>query len=161
MRFGWLLLMLSLPLFLGAVAGPRYPSIIGLRIHLFCDATGELTPDVTSMPDIYSWDLATGEGGAPCASHAAMLVYIVQGEPNTSLGQYQLSVVATKKAGNSIGSAGEIARQSLQLGATNEEGQVFVPFLLNNLPCDRIQVGAGIGSASPALVTPLPFRCGA
>lgn len=159
MRFVSPPLYLALPLLLGGVAVPRHPSVVGLRIHLFCESSGEFTSDITAMSHIGSWNLATGEGGAPCSSQAVLLVYIVEGEPNTSLDQHPLTVVVTRRGATATRGAGETTRQSLQIGATNADGRAFVPLLLNNLACERVQVGAQLG-LSQALVTPLPFRCG-
>jgi hypothetical protein len=159
MSVRWLFLTLGLPLTVAGLKAPPAPTIRGVRLHLFCAATGMITDDVLRRPGLQEWNLTTGEGGAPCVSNAAVLVYVLEGRPSESLSGYRLNIVATEKGAGS-GAPREIARQSIRLDVTNGEGLAFVPFLLNETPCHGIKVGAMIGSTPPARVLPLPFRCG-
>ncbi|MGD8319079.1 MAG: hypothetical protein PVJ02_01445 [Gemmatimonadota bacterium] len=158
MRTRWLTVSLALPVILAAASLPRRPSFEDVRLHLFCQGTGELTEDVGSAPDIHRWNTVTGEGGAPCASTSTLVVFVIRGDPDTSLGDYPLHLVVTRDA-RDLRDREELARDTIRLGTTSEDGTLFVPYLVQDTGCTPVWIGATIGSAPPSIRTLIPFRC--
>lgn len=87
-----------------------------------------------------------------------MLVWVLEGEPGTYLGERSLNYHATREKKGS-GRREEIGEGALRLGTADEEGQLFVPLMLHDTGCDLIRVGVMIGQVPPANQTILPFRC--
>ena len=158
MRRVMLSLVVSVPMVFGSGHNSPRPSITGLRIHLFCDATGQFTDDVTAIPNLDKWDPTTGGGGAPCASSAVMLVWAVQGEPGVYYGDWNLRYHVRRER-RAEAERGDPDEGTIRLGTADGAGSLFVPLLLHDTGCDLVRVGVMIGNAPPAHETILPFHC--
>jgi hypothetical protein len=146
-----------MPLFLlmAAAAAPAapVPAVGHIRMHLFLEETGKLSPDIAPPADFTGWNTIIGEGSASEAANDLLVVVEVKipgGEANLV---QPLTVVARGAKGKVLGQ-----RRYANL-LTSGEGRVWKGLWLSDVGCaGHIEVTASIGRSTRK--TAIDLDCG-
>jgi hypothetical protein len=143
-----------------APATATSPTISGMRVHLFRDKTATLSDDVLEPKHRGLWN---GNIGAD-ASHAALVVVEISGPPGGTYTGYfgPRSKAAVRVIARSTGRTAPWLDQSRTLPILNEQGKVYVPFMLYHDGCTPVRLTATITGAIAArpLEKSIDFACG-
>jgi hypothetical protein len=133
-----------LPLLLAAAApAAQAPTIGTIRMHLFLEETGKLSPNIAPPAEFTGWNTIIGEGSATEAANDLLVVVEVRnpgGEANLT---QPLTVVARGAKGKMLGQR----RYAYLL--TSGEGRVWKGLWLSDVGCaGHIEVTASIGRST-------------
>jgi hypothetical protein len=141
-------MLLSLLLAAGTPVVPAAPAAqawaIGrIRMHLFLEESGKLSPDIAPPAEFTGWNTIIGEGSAGEAANDLLIVVEVRnpgGEANLA---QPLTIVARGRNGKTLGQR----RYSNLL--TSGEGRVWKGLWLSDVGCGgHIEVTASIGRST-------------
>lgn len=141
-----------LGLALGA-AQPAAGTLGDIRMHLFYQETGRLSPDISPPASFVGWNVAIGEGDAEEAANDLLVVVEVRANGQQFV-ETPVRVVARGSEGNRA--LGERRWDSV---LTSDAGRAYLPFYLRDVGCaGEITVTVTFGSTSRS--ERLALECG-
>ena len=138
-----------------ALAGnqPAAATLGEIRMHLFYQETGRLSPDISPPASFAGWNVGIGEGDAEEAANDLLVVVEMRADGEQFV-EMPLRVVARGGEGNRI--LGERRWDSV---LTSAGGRSYLPLYLRDVGCaGEIRVTATFGSANRSET--LSLECG-
>lgn len=144
----------SLAMLVLAVAQPSAAGTLGdIRMHLFYQETGRLSPDISPPATFTGWNTIIGEGDAEEVANDLLVVVEIRADGEQSIGT-PLRVVARGGEGNRI-----LAEGRWDGVLTSSAGRAYLPLLIRNAGCaGNIRVTATFGRATQSET--LTLDCG-
>jgi hypothetical protein len=122
-----------------------------IRMHLFYQETGRLSPDISPPSEFVGWNTIIGEGSAEESAEDLLIVAELR-----TLGEQSLRgpLTITARAGRRL-----LAQRRFDSILTSEQGRVFLPLWLKEVGCAgeiRVEVSYGRQRKGEALA----LNCG-
>jgi hypothetical protein len=137
-------------LFLAGAAQPA--TLSDIRLHLFYEGTGRLSPDLTQNPDFAGWNVVIGKGSAEEPANDLLVVAELRSSGEQFV-ETPLKIVVTDGTGKNLASR-EFPALLIPAG-----GRVYMPVWLANAGCaGEIKVNAQFGEQRRSEV--LELHCG-
>jgi hypothetical protein len=134
-------------------AQPAAATLGDIRMHLFYQETGRLSPDISPPNDFTGWNTVIGEGSAEEAADDLLVVAEVRttGEQNV---ETPLRIVARGGPGNRV-----LAQRSWTGLLTSTQGRAYLPLYVPGASCaGEIRVTVTLGRATRSET--LTLACG-
>lgn len=125
--------------------------IDAIRLHLFYEATGRLSPDIASPASFTAWNTIIGEGDAEEPASDLLVAVVVRADGHQFI-ETPLRIRATNAEGRLLG------ERVFDAVLTSDEGVTVKPLWLSDVGCEEINVIASMGSSHAE--TRLVLDCG-
>ena len=136
-------MIMSLAALALAAAQPAAGTLGDIRMHLFYQETGRLSPDISPPATFTGWNTGIGEGDAEEAADDLVVVVEVRADGHQFI-ETPLRVVARGGEGNRV-----LAERRWDSVLTSEAGRAYLPLYLRDVGCaGEIRVTATFGSAN-------------
>ena len=134
-----------------AAPSSRAPHIGQIRMHLFLEESGRLSPDIAPPHEFIGWNTIIGEGSAGEAANDLLILVEAKGTGGKENIALPLSIVARGRGGKVIGQ-----RRFKDSLLTSADGRVWKSLWLQDVGCAGIirvtaTLGRSIKSTSIAL----------
>jgi hypothetical protein len=132
-----------------AQAAAPAASLGDIRMHLFYQETGRLSPDISPPNEFVGHNTIIGEGSAEESAHDLVVVVEVrtQGQQNV-----ERPLIVTARAGRRV-----LAQRRFNGLLTSEQGRVYLPLWIKDAGCAgqiRVEVSFGRERKSESLDLP-------
>ena len=136
-----------------AAAQPAAGTLGDIRMHLFYQETGRLSPDISPPAAFTGWNTGIGEGDAEEAADDLLVVVEIRADGEQFI-ETPLHVVARGGEGNRI-----LAERRWDSVLTSSAGRTYLPLYVRSAGCaGTIRVTATFGRASQSET--LTLDCG-
>ena len=138
-----------------ALAGsqPAAATLGDIRMHLFYQETGRLSPDISPPASFTGWNTGIGEGDAEEAANDLVVVIEVRSNGEEFI-ETPLRVVARGGEGNRV-----LGERRWETMLTSNAGRAYLPLYLRDVGCaGEIRVTVTFGSANRSET--LSLECG-
>ena len=143
-------------LFALALAGsqPAATATLGeIRMHLFYQETGRLSPDISPPASFTGWNTGIGEGDADEAANDLVVVVEVRADGEQFI-ETPVRLVARGGEGNRV-----LGERRWETVLTSSAGRAYLPLYLRDVGCaGEIRVTASFGSTNQT--ESLTLECG-
>lgn len=122
-----------------------------IRMHLFYQETGRLSPDISQANGFAGWNVIIGGGSAEEAANDLVVVVEVRTQGEQSI---QRPLTITARAGRRL-----LGQRRITSMLTSEQGRVYLPLWLKEVGCAgaiRVEVSFGRERKSETLA----LNCG-
>lgn len=134
-------MIMSLAALALAAAQPAAGTLGDIRMHLFYQETGRLSPDISPPASFSGWNTIIGEGDAEEAADDLVVVVEIRADGHHFI-DTPLRVVARGGEGNRV-----LAERRFDDVLTSDAGRAYLPLYLRDVGCaGEIRVTATFGS---------------
>ena len=109
-----------------------------IRMHLFYQETGRLSPDISQANGFAGWNVIIGGGGAEEAANDLVVVVELRTQGEQSI---QRPLTITARAGRRL-----LGQRRIDSILTSDQGRVYLPLWLKDVGCAgsiRVEVSFG------------------
>ncbi len=137
---------------LTAPATAQALKIEDIRVQLFYERSGTLSPDLTKQKDLSLHNTMLGEGAAKEPANSFLVAVVISGQPSSfDKSKVDVTVINTK-------TRKKIAGMTFGNLLFDDQGKIVKPLMVDNQVCVPVRITAKSGASEKT--AEIPFQCG-